>query len=303
MRRGFARDPGRRANGGYITVVVLTFAGLMAALVAATLNVARPSVGQALVNIDEMQADALLEAGVAAAGYALYGNNRPIDTVDGLELPLETGTVRLKVLPEGSRIDLNGAPPVLLSGLYQAAGSGALKPEEFAALVLDWRDRNSNTRAQGAEAPEYSGQGLPYGPRNGPFLSLEDMLLMPGMTDEDFDLLMPYLTVFNPIGEIDPAGAGMPVMMAVPDMTEKEAADIKDVFDNPESSRRDLNQAIRPFGRYLTSTGTDVFRVIVEARLNNGYVKSVETVLMAGFRRIPYYVLYWRVFDRPEVAS
>ncbi len=303
MRRGFGRHSGRRATGGYITVVVLTFAGLMAALVAATLNVARPSVGQALVNIDEMQADALLDAGVAAAGYALYGNNRPIDTVDGLELPLETGAVRLKVVSEAGRIDLNGAAPVLLSGLYQAAGSGTLKPEEFAALVLDWRDRNSNARAQGAEAPEYSGQGLAYGPRNGPFLSLEDMLLMPGMTDEDFDLLMPYLTVFNPIGEIDPASAGMPVMLAVPDMTEKEASDIKDVFDNPESSRRDLNQAIRPFGRYFTSTGTDVFRVIVEARLNNGYVKSVEAVLMAGFRRIPYYVLYWRVFDQPEVAS
>lgn len=293
----------RRRDGGYVTVVVLTFAGLMAALVAATLNVARPSVGQALVNIDDMQADGLLEAGISTAGLALYSANRPVQSIDGFAVPLETGAIRLTIKAEAGRIDINAARPEMLSGIYAAAGTGALKPSEFAALVLDWRDRNSRVRPGGAEREEYAALGLDHRPRDGPFLSLEELLLLPGMTQEDYQRLLPYLTVFNPLGDVDPGSAEMPVLLSVPNMSESEALGIRFAFNSPDSTQRERNQLIRPYQRYLTADGSDVFRVLVEARLNNGYTKSVEAVLMPGFRRIPYHVLYWRVLDPPEVPS
>ncbi len=301
-RRPGAR-PRRRGDAGYVTVVVLTFAGLLAALVAATLNVARPSIGQALINIDDMQADGLLDAGVASAGLALFGGNRPSQTVDGYEMALETGALRLTVTPEGGRIDLNGAPRQVLSGLYEAVGTGALKPDEFAARVMDWRDRNKKARPGGADTDDYEQLGLDYGPRNGPFLSVEELMLLPGMTEADYGRLAPYLTVFNPTGEIDPAGASVEALLAVPNMTETEAANIKAAFANPQVPRRDRNRLIRPYRSFLSPQGNDVFRVVVEARLKNGYTKSVETVLMSGFRRVPYYVLYWRVLYPTEAAS
>jgi|GEM_PF-2893311 len=293
-RKGLER---RRRDGGYVTVVVLTFAGLMAALVAATLNVARPSIGQALVNVDDMQANALLEAGLAAAGFALFGDKRPAMDVDGLELPMRTGSVRLRVESEWGRVDLNGARPELLRGLYEAVGTGAMSPRGFAGLVSDWRDRNSKADRNGGEEKDYRNRGLDYRPRNGPFLAIEELMLLPGMTAADYEALAPYLTINNPIGMIDPAGAPYAVLMAVPEMTENEAGEIKALFSDPEVARRDLNAAIRRYRRYLTAGGSEVFRVTVEARLKNGFAKTAEAVLMAGFRRQPYFTLSWQVRD------
>ena len=186
--------------------------------------------------------------------------------------------------------------------LMHAVGTGALRADEFADLVIDWRDRNKKARPQGADTDDYTSRGLSYGPRNAPFFSLEELLLLPGMTNEDFERLKPYLTVFNPIGDIDPASADVPVLMAVPDMTESEANNIKAAFNDPEVGRRERNKIIRPYRKYLVTDGADVYRVAIEARLNNGYTKSVETVMMPGFRRVPYYILYWRVRDPSEPA-
>jgi general secretion pathway protein K len=299
--RGRKSRRDNRKDGGYVTILVLTFASLMAAMVAATLNVARPSLGQAHVNIDDLQADSLIDAGVAAAGYAIYGGTRRKGPVTGLELPMETGTVRVSVLPEGGRIDLNAANAKILSGLYETVGTGALRPDEFAARVMDWRDANKRARPGGAENDDYASLGLDYTPRNGPFLSIEELMLIPGMTEADYDQLTPYITIFNPVGDIDPAGASVPVLMAVPGMTESEAANIHAIFADPDATRQDKNRAIRAYREYLTPLDNDVFRVRADAQLATGYTKSVETVLMSGFRRIPYYVLYWRVIV-PENA-
>jgi DNA uptake protein ComE-like DNA-binding protein len=54
--------------------------------------------------------------------------------------------------------------------------------EPLADAILDWIDTDDNPRAQGAEALDYSRMGYPYGPRNGPLHSIEELLLVRDMT-------------------------------------------------------------------------------------------------------------------------
>jgi hypothetical protein len=50
--------------------------------------------------------------------------------------------------------------------------------ETIADSILDWIDTDDAPRAAGAETQYYAGRGLPYGPRNGVPMSLEELLLV-----------------------------------------------------------------------------------------------------------------------------
>lgn len=298
------RPHGRRAgDGGYVTIMVLTVAALLAALVSATMHVARPSVGQALVSVDELQANGLLEAGLASAGYVLFAAKKPADKIEGMVFPFETGAARLSVRSEATRIDLNGAEAKLLEGLYKAFGTGAMSPRTFASRVIDWRDSNAKPRPDGAEKDEYFALGLQHAPRNAPFQSVGELRHVAGMTDQDIEAMRPFITVFNPDGSISPKNVDRRVLMAVPQMTSAQADTIVEAFANPDASQAELKSAIRPFNKFLTLKGSDVYRVNVEARLNTGYAKVAEAVIMEGNNRSPYRVLYWRAIPAPPVTT
>jgi len=54
--------------------------------------------------------------------------------------------------------------------------------EPLADAILDWMDADSRQRPFGAEADYYATRGVPYGPRNSMPVSLEELLLVKGVT-------------------------------------------------------------------------------------------------------------------------
>jgi type II secretory pathway component PulK len=57
--------------------------------------------------------------------------------------------------------------------------------EATADAILDWLDADGQSRADGAEAEYYAGQGLPCEPRNGAPALLEELLLIRGVGRAD----------------------------------------------------------------------------------------------------------------------
>lgn len=278
---------------GYISVVVLMVAGLLAALVAATMQVARPTVAYARLNVDELQADALLQGGVAAAAYTLYVGRRDPAQLGGTVIPFGTGAVRLSARTERGRIDLNGSPPVLLAGLYRAVEARGMSAQQFAARVVDWRDANTQLTSNGAELSQYREAGLAYGPRNGPFQSVEELMLLLGMTAEDYERLSPHLTIFNPEGTIDPLSASIPVLSSVPRLDARQAQELVAALRAEEPQRRARNRQLQRFERFLSVEEAQIFRVTVEARLVDGFAKTVEAVIMQTGDPDLFDVLAW----------
>ena len=97
------------------------------------------------------------------------------------------------VIDECAKININTAPFEVLELLP------TITPE-FAAAIVDWRDEDDDVTENGAEALMYSLQSLPYGCKNAPFETVEELRLVYGATVE-----MLYGEDTNLNGVLDPS--------------------------------------------------------------------------------------------------
>lgn len=102
---------------------------------------------------------------------------------------------------EERKININGLDAQnvnILISLMTLLGVEADTAAEIAYSVIDWKDSDSTEALEqkGAEDSYYSGLGHPYHCKNLPFESLDELLLVKGMTEEILQRIGPYLTVF-----------------------------------------------------------------------------------------------------------
>lgn len=95
------------------------------------------------------------------------------------------------IMDECSKININVAAKAQLMQLE-------MMTEEIADAVLDWRDDDSQPQPMGAENQYYNGLTEPYNAKNGLFDSVEELLLVKGVT---IDLL--YGEDINQNGALD----------------------------------------------------------------------------------------------------
>lgn len=104
--------------------------------------------------------------------------------------------VRFGLTDESSRLNLNTATKRQLMILVRAAvgDSDEADPREIVSAILDWRDADSTPQGQDrdTEGEYYRRLPRPYRVRNGPFDTVEELLLVKGVTGqilygEDFD--------------------------------------------------------------------------------------------------------------------
>lgn len=96
------------------------------------------------------------------------------------------GTYSVRLLDEGGKIPLNRADENMLSHVLGNVGVNGDEQAEIVDAILDWRDADSMKRLHGAEAEFYLGLPEPYRPKNGPFDSVDELLLVRGITRDLF---------------------------------------------------------------------------------------------------------------------
>jgi competence ComEA-like helix-hairpin-helix protein len=104
----------------------------------------------------------------------------------------EGGRVAFGITDEEGRLNINKASAEELGKL------DGMTPDIVAA-IQDWRDGDNTARASGAEADYYASLKPPYLPRNGPFQTIRELLMVRGVTR---DLLGGEDANFN--GLLDP---------------------------------------------------------------------------------------------------
>jgi general secretion pathway protein K len=142
---------------------------------------------------EEAEAAALAEAGIAR-GLAELTNARAkgADAVSALaafesgEVALGRGAFRVGITDEERKVNLNRASAEVLAALLRGTGVDRATAETIADSVLDWRDPDDLHRSAGAEADYYGSLTPGYEPRNGGFETLEELLLVKGMTPAIF---------------------------------------------------------------------------------------------------------------------
>lgn len=116
---------------------------------------------------------------------------------DGAERPwLFAGEgLMIAIVNEASLIDLNQAPRELIVGLLGAAEVPEADADALADAILDWRDLDDLHLLNGAEDADYEAAGRPYGAKDGPFDSVEELQQVLGFDRALYRTLAPALTV------------------------------------------------------------------------------------------------------------
>jgi hypothetical protein len=93
---------------------------------------------------------------------------------------------RYGLADEGGKININALITLDPSGetLYNALLKLPNMTPELADAIVDWVDNNEDARPNGAESAYYRGLAQPYSAKNGPLNTLDELLLVKGVTPQ-----------------------------------------------------------------------------------------------------------------------
>jgi hypothetical protein len=173
----------------------------------------------------------------------------------------QTGEALVSVESEKTKINVNSANPEQLRKVLIAAGVDENAAEELADVIADFVDPDDLKRLHGMEAGDYKRLGLPYGPFNGPLFSLNQMLLIPGITQQLF------YGYFGGGGSTDEGGVettGNPMLPRKDSLFE-----MLSVYGTNTTLREpDLDQEI--LGKIITWENGGIYRIFSTGMANNG---------------------------------
>lgn len=276
----------RGGRDGFIVVAVLAVLALLTGLLGSLSLAVRGEVDAALTATEQMRLDGLTQAGAALAAYELYELKRPAFRVNGREIRLDDGLVRVGVEDEAGKIDLNGSAPVLLAGLYRATGLADMEPEVFAAEVVAWRER-------------FPPSGANRERREPGFRSIGELRWLPGVSASDAAALSDFVTVLNPQGKIAPATAPVTVLHALPGLTPQTLDRVLRLREAPtERLAEDLANLLRDQQAHLAVKAGRSFRILLDATTTARSRSRVRltTVKAAREQALSYTTEYEPVF-------
>lgn len=296
-----ALPPRRRAESGIALVLVLWMLALLSIIAGSLVFSTRTEVTIATNLASLAQAEASADAGVYRAIHELsLGQPAQVDPTrwkpDGLTRPwlYRDAELRVTIIDESGKIDINMAPPTLLAGLFHALGVEQALADALADAVSDWRDPDDLRSPHGAEKDDYAAAGRDYVPANAPFETIAELRQVLGIDEALFGRLERLVTVHSRQAGINSAMAPREVLLAVPGAT-------PDTVDAYIEQRRVLLEqglpvpVFPPAQALATQATSAVASILVEAVLRDNTRFFREAVVrITGSGPEPVAILAWR---------
>ena len=272
-------------------VSVLWGLGLLTAIALSLLWNANMAYSLAHNGLEIAGINATVEAGVNRAVAALL-DPRPERRwrTDGAMQSFEFGgiSIRVSIQDELGKIDLNQAEAPFLASLLQSAGLDSNAASSLADKIVDWRTATPLKHLNGAKEQDYRELGSTYRPRNGPFQSVDELLLVMDMTPALFRQIEPAVTVYSGRQFIDPQVAPREALGALPNMT-------PDSIESVLAARANQQLAIAgQAGDTLASLRGRAFTIRTEFEKSNRRIVHEAIVRLTEDPSQPYWLLNWR---------
>jgi len=159
--------------------------------------------------------------------------------VDGTAIEGDVGDGRyvVRIFNEAGRINLNAmndGNKIILDNLLVNLGVPKETADTIVDSALDWMDKDVLHRLNGAEDDYYQSLPNPYRAKNGPFDTVEELLLVKGVTPDilfgtkEHKGFIHFVTVYGDVSKINVNFAAKEVIMALPGVSEDRAAKIID---------------------------------------------------------------------------
>ncbi|MBK1701692.1 general secretion pathway protein GspK [Thiococcus pfennigii] len=195
-------------------------------------------------------------------------------------------TLEVRIENEASRLDLNVTEREHLESLLLAL---PVEPELAAALadrILDWRDGDALALLDGAEDDDYAAAGYPYGAKDGPFESVEELRLVMGMSDALYEAIAPVLTVDGDRRGVDETFAAPLVLAALRGQT------LEMLLADRGQSEEDPSMGRGP--RAGVDRGGPLYRIRVTWVIDGRRTRTMDTLVNTSPSGPSPYEVRWR---------
>lgn len=182
----------------------------------------------------KLLAEAGTERGITEIIYRSVNRNQTM-ALAGMEAWRPDGTAHafdtgkggyiVRMIDESGKISLNGltdSSGIVLKNLLIGQGTSSENADIIVDSILDWRDGDDLHRLGGAETDYYGSLEKPYTARNADFETLEELILVRGVTPEILygtegtKGIMPFLTIYGKAGQVNINAAPKEVLAALP---------------------------------------------------------------------------------------
>ena len=128
----------------------------------------------------------------------LLDNRNQFPTIDQQVFTgkLDGKQIRVKAESEMSSVSLNQVDEDRIASILTANGIEASYAVNIAQRILDWRDKDNQSRTNGMEDHDYYAAGYKYGSKDGAFDDFEELKLVSGVDEPIFRILNENLTLY-----------------------------------------------------------------------------------------------------------
>jgi general secretion pathway protein K len=285
-------------QSGIALVLVLWIISLLTVMALGLTTTQRTESALTRNQLDGARFRALSEAAINLTVLNLLST--PLETVpaetvwvpDGMprSLIVDGSELTVTLYNEASRLDLNTATREQLVTLIELAqgeaGVDEAQRDALADAILDWRDADDLSQLNGAEDADYEAAGLPYGARDEPFQSIDELQQVLGMTRTLYQRLSPDLSVDNEGGRVDEAFASAAVLAALRGLSLEDAQRVVDERNAPVLPGAEQPTAV--------NRGGPLYRIRVGMADEGRVGRSMEALVQLQPGQTPPFEVRWR---------
>jgi general secretion pathway protein K len=233
----------------------------------------------------KFMAEAGINRGILEIIYHFVNQNQTV-TFSGREIWRLNGTLykihmgsdnyQVRVMDETGKISLNGmtdSSGVVLKNLLINQGISPENTDIIIDSILDWKDGDDLHRLNGAESDYYMSLPNPYKARNADFETLEELILVRGMTEEILygnkgkKGIINFLSLHNSANQINLNAAPPEILAALPGsnagMVERlmEFRAVKEIYNAEEIKDiiGDSYTLMAPYITFASGAGSAVY--------------------------------------------
>lgn len=293
---------------GVALLLVLLILALLIPLILAFDSEARRDLREAAAFRDHFKTVVLVRSGVQASQAILRYDSlldkqtgRPYDALtDAWATPISNyrlgdGILAARIEDERGKLNLNDLAerPNTRTGLAKIERLKRLfqllnVDPRLVEAIADWVDTDEQAEPNGAENAYYLSQKPPYRAANRPMLTLDELHLIRGFTDEAVKTIAPYVTVAFLDGQVNINTADTLVLQALdPRITPEVAQAI--IHARPFRTIQDLDRvmSVEPIARELRTMGvytvrSEYFSTHVTATINEVTTTAHAVILRAS---------------------
>ncbi len=256
----------RNSEQGFVLLVVLWVLTSAVILVSTFSGAIRSSTASAISEVSWTKSQALLDAGLeVAAAHLIDLNESRRWTGDGTKRTIKfaDATLTITTSDASGMIDLNKTDDEVLRIFFRKFVGSDVEAERLTATVVQAREEASGNQQNLSAGIEVKSSSFSAQPA---YVDVWQFARTSGISADLFQRMLPYLTVFNADGMINPLAASPTVIESIPELN---SADIESLKHASKSSIGDL---VEKSETYLTDQAGPAFLITVSAqRPDDGY--------------------------------